>query len=156
MIDSGVGRSCGDSLMKCRRIVPSGATNTSPPSCCRSSPADWSFRPWSVTPMQYKAMQGFFHRLIPPIFSPYYAFQTNCAFSSAAGQIPQTINVPAAAMTLNTTIPFAGSAISRQARRLYVGNIPFGVTEVTKFEIVSLFCMFQQLKRFYFETCSKS
>ena len=33
-------------------------------------------------------------------------------------------------MTLNTTIPFAGSAISRQARRLYVGNIPFGVTEV--------------------------
>jgi len=47
----------------------------------------------------------------------------------AAGQIPQTITVPAAALTLNTTIPFAGSAISRQARRLYVGNIPFGVTE---------------------------
>lgn len=47
----------------------------------------------------------------------------------AAGQIPQTISVPPAAMTLNTTIPFAGSAISRQARRLYIGNIPFGVTE---------------------------
>ena len=47
-----------------------------------------------------------------------------------AGQIPQTITVPPAAMTMNTTIPFAGSAISRQARRLYVGNIPFGVTEV--------------------------
>lgn len=57
-----------------------------------------------IEPMQYKAMQ-------------------------AAGQIPQSITVPAAALTLNTTIPFAGSAISRQARRLYVGNIPFGVTE---------------------------
>ena len=30
----------------------------------------------------------------------------------------------------STNIPFAGSTISRQARRLYVGNIPFGVTEV--------------------------
>lgn len=49
---------------------------------------------------------------------------------AGAGQIPQTITVPPAAMTMNTTIPFAGSAISRQARRLYVGNIPFGVTEV--------------------------
>ena len=49
---------------------------------------------------------------------------------TGAGQIPQTITVPPAAMTMSTTIPFAGSAISRQARRLYVGNIPFGVTEV--------------------------
>lgn len=56
-----------------------------------------------MTPVQYKAMQ-------------------------AAGQIPQTISVPNTALT-NTTVPFAGSAISRQARRLYVGNIPFGVTE---------------------------
>ena len=48
----------------------------------------------------------------------------------AAGQIPQTISVPNTALT-NTTVPFAGSAISRQARRLYVGNIPFGVTEVS-------------------------
>ncbi|XP_069123743.1 splicing factor U2AF 50 kDa subunit-like isoform X3 [Argopecten irradians] len=58
-----------------------------------------------MTPMQYKAMQG-----------------------SSNGQIPQTITVPNVALT-NTTVPFAGSAISRQARRLYVGNIPFGVTE---------------------------
>ena len=50
----------------------------------------------------------------------------------AAGQIPSnpTVSNPAG-MTMNTTIPFAGSAISRQARRLYVGNIPFGVTEVS-------------------------
>ena len=40
----------------------------------------------------------------------------------AAGQIAQTIEVPAAALTLTTNIPFAGSAISRQARRLYVGK----------------------------------
>ncbi|XP_064606448.1 splicing factor U2AF 50 kDa subunit-like [Liolophura sinensis] len=56
-----------------------------------------------VSTMQYKAMQ-------------------------AAGQVPQTVTVPNAALT-HTTVPFAGSAISRQARRLYVGNIPFGVTE---------------------------
>ena len=47
-----------------------------------------------------------------------------------AGQIPQTFTVPNVNLT-NTTVPFAGSAISRQARRLYVGNMPFGVTEVS-------------------------
>lgn len=58
-----------------------------------------------ITPMQYKAMQ-------------------------AAGQIPAiNLNVPSAPMTMHTTIPFAGNAVSRQARRLYIGNIPFGVTE---------------------------
>ena len=56
-----------------------------------------------MTTMEYKAMQS-------------------------AGQIPQTITVPNVNLT-NTTVPFAGSAISRQARRLYVGNMPFGVTE---------------------------
>lgn len=50
-------------------------------------------------------------------------------YAAGAGQIPQAISVPNVALT-NTTVPFAGSAISRQARRLYVGNIPFGVTEV--------------------------
>lgn len=56
-----------------------------------------------MTPMQYKALQ-------------------------AAGQVPQAQPVPSTQIT-NTTVPFAGSAVSRQARRLYVGNIPFGVTE---------------------------
>jgi len=46
-----------------------------------------------------------------------------------AGQIPKAIIVPPAAMVSNTDIPYAGSAISRQARRAYVGNLPFGVTE---------------------------
>jgi hypothetical protein len=51
-----------------------------------------------------------------------------CLFT-AAGQVPQAAPVPTTQIT-NTTVPFAGSAVSRQARRLYVGNIPFGVTEV--------------------------
>ena len=59
-----------------------------------------------ITPMQYKAMQ-------------------------AAGQIPANSALPnPVGITMSTTIPFAGSAVSRQARRLYVGNIPFGITEV--------------------------
>ena len=50
-----------------------------------------------ITPMQYKAMQ-------------------------AAGQIPATL-VPE---TPQAAVPVVGSTITRQARRLYVGNIPFG------------------------------
>lgn len=50
-----------------------------------------------------------------------------------AGQVPPSMTVaPAATVALSTTVPFAGSTISRQARRLYVGNIPFGVTEVSR------------------------
>ncbi|VVC26080.1 U2 snRNP auxilliary factor, large subunit, splicing factor,RNA recognition motif domain [Cinara cedri] len=53
-----------------------------------------------IAPLQYKAMQ-------------------------AAGQIP--INTLPA--TPQIAVPVIGSTITRQARRLYVGNIPFGVTE---------------------------
>ncbi|XP_057645678.1 splicing factor U2AF 65 kDa subunit-like isoform X1 [Chionomys nivalis] len=61
-----------------------------------------------ITPMQYKAMQ-------------------------AAGQIPATALLPT--MTpdglalIPTPVPVVGSQMTRQARRLYVGNIPFGITE---------------------------
>merc|ERR1712038_2236495 len=60
-----------------------------------------------ITPMQYKAMQ-------------------------AAGQIPADAAIPPPAQAPNvtqTTVPYTGSTISRQARRLYIGNLPFGVTE---------------------------
>lgn len=58
--------------------------------------------------------------LVKPILDLYiYDYQA----MQAAGQIAQTIEVPAAALTLTTNIPFAGSAISRQARRLYVGKL---------------------------------
>ncbi|XP_046574051.1 LOW QUALITY PROTEIN: splicing factor U2AF 50 kDa subunit-like [Haliotis rubra] len=60
-----------------------------------------------ITPMQYKAMQA-----AAPVMPP--------------APIPVA---PGGTTLTNTTVPFAGSAISRQARRLYVGNIPFGVTE---------------------------
>jgi len=53
-----------------------------------------------ITPMQFKSMQ-------------------------AAGQIPATL-VPE---TPQAAVPVVGSTITRQARRLYVGNIPFGVSE---------------------------
>ncbi|XP_053530197.1 splicing factor U2AF 65 kDa subunit isoform X2 [Ictalurus punctatus] len=61
-----------------------------------------------ITPLQYKAMQ-------------------------AAGQIP-TIALLATSSTAGMAVtpaqvPAAGSQMTRQARRLYVGNIPFGVTE---------------------------
>uniref|UniRef100_A0A8C5M0U6 Splicing factor U2AF subunit n=1 Tax=Leptobrachium leishanense TaxID=445787 RepID=A0A8C5M0U6_9ANUR len=61
-----------------------------------------------ITPIQYKAMQ-------------------------AAGQIPATALLPT--MTPDglavtpTPVPVVGSQMTRQARRLYVGNIPFGITE---------------------------
>lgn len=55
-------------------------------------------------------------------------------FTSAAGQIP-TIALLATSTTTGvaaapTQVPIVGSQMTRQARRLYVGNIPFGVTEV--------------------------
>lgn len=52
----------------------------------------------------------------------------------AAGQIPATALLPT--MTPDglavtpTPVPVVGSQMTRQARRLYVGNIPFGITEV--------------------------
>lgn len=43
----------------------------------------------------------------------------------AAGQIPANI----VADTPQAAVPVVGSTITRQSRRLYIGNIPFGVTE---------------------------
>lgn len=53
-----------------------------------------------ITPTQYKALQ-------------------------ASGQIPASV-IPD---TPQAAVPVVGSTITRQARRLYVGNIPFGITE---------------------------
>lgn len=51
---------------------------------------------------------------------------TQLCFYLAAGQIPANVT----ADTPQAAVPVVGSTITRQARRLYVGNIPFGVTEV--------------------------
>ena len=55
---------------------------------------------------------------------------------TAAGQVP-TVGVPPPALGQSTEAlpvppppPPAASQMTRQARRLYIGNIPFGVTEV--------------------------
>lgn len=95
-----------------------------------------------ITPMQYKAMQGATPAgtlplpdqfgVVPPAAAPLVSepFQDSMEDMSSNPSLPNpALAMPPTAMTLNTTIPFAGSAISRQARRLYVGNIPFGVTE---------------------------
>ncbi|XP_014664494.1 PREDICTED: splicing factor U2AF 50 kDa subunit-like isoform X2 [Priapulus caudatus] len=58
-----------------------------------------------ITPLQYKAMH-------------------------AAGQIPaQVVAAAQVVQQENSPLPIVGSTITRQARRLYVGNIPFGCTE---------------------------
>ncbi|VDQ12405.1 unnamed protein product [Trichobilharzia regenti] len=44
------------------------------------------------------------------------------------------VHAPNAPLTLTTNVPFAGSAVCRQARRLYVGNIPFTATEENMME----------------------
>lgn len=51
----------------------------------------------------------------------------------AAGQIPQepVAQVPVAMASADITQVPGMSSLSRQARRLYVGNIPFGVTDVS-------------------------
>ncbi|XP_042163044.1 splicing factor U2AF 65 kDa subunit-like [Oncorhynchus tshawytscha] len=68
-----------------------------------------------ITPLQYKAMQ-------------------------AAGHIPTIALLASSAMSglavTPTQVPIVGSQMTRQARRLYVGNIPFGVTEESMFRSV--------------------
>ncbi|KAK4467253.1 hypothetical protein MN116_009044 [Schistosoma mekongi] len=72
-----------------------------------------------VTPAQYKALQT--SGQVP--VNVY-----------AAGQVPMPVHAPNAPLTLTTNVPFAGSAVCRQARRLYVGNIPFTATEENMME----------------------
>lgn len=58
----------------------------------------------------------------------------NLSLTTAAGQIPATALLPTMTpeglAVTPTPVPVVGSQMTRQARRLYVGNIPFGITEV--------------------------
>lgn len=74
---------------------------------------------------------------ILPMAIPHLSSCSPCLpffLSTAAGQIPATALLPT--MTPDglavtpTPVPVVGSQMTRQARRLYVGNIPFGITEV--------------------------
>lgn len=89
-----------------------------------------------ITPMQYKAMQG--TERVSGCVDGAPGRWTTCVslWPSAAGQIP-TIALLATTATTGlaaapTQVPVVGSQMTRQARRLYVGNIPFGLTEVRR------------------------
>ncbi|CAB1351175.1 unnamed protein product [Coregonus sp. 'balchen'] len=68
-----------------------------------------------ITPLQYKAMQGQF-------VSTHYN-------SIPATALLPTMITPEGLASTPTSVPVVGSQMTRQARRLYVGNIPFGITE---------------------------
>lgn len=87
-----------------------------------------------ISPLQFKAMQGLLIIVIVIIMC-----WNQCKYSHvrvAAGQVP-TVGIPPPALG-EATAPLpvppppqpAASQMTRQARRLYVGNIPFGITEV--------------------------
>lgn len=106
--------------------------------------------------MQYKAMQGdnMKHEVVVTdcrrcgvtigVSNKSFSFLAPHCHSSAAGQIPATALLPT--MTPDglavtpTPVPVVGSQMTRQARRLYVGNIPFGITEVRMCETSFLNC----------------
>lgn len=50
---------------------------------------------------------------------------------TGSGQIPPSIYTTQGPVV--GTVPVVGSTVTRQARRLYVGNIPFGCSEVMHF-----------------------
>lgn len=54
----------------------------------------------------------------------------------ASGQIPtEPLNAPAVGpASADASVNFAGSSLSRQARRLYVGGVPFGTTDESMME----------------------
>lgn len=56
-----------------------------------------------------------------PLIAPPSAGQV-LSSSSVVPSMPEVTTMP-------QPVPVVGSTITRQARRLYVGNIPFGVTE---------------------------
>ncbi|KAI5105962.1 U2 small nuclear RNA auxiliary factor 2b, partial [Silurus meridionalis] len=112
--------------------------NTTCPPCSRSPHREkrkakvkkyWDIPPSGfehITPMQYKAMQ-------------------------AAGQIPATALLPTmiteGLAVTPTPVPVVGSQMTRQARRLYVGNIPFGITEASILHFESMMDFFNAQMR---------
>ena len=58
-----------------------------------------------ITPMQFKSMQGKIVNKAP-------------------------VHVPIPSLSAQSATPVVGSNVVMQSRRLYVGNIPFGVSEV--------------------------
>ncbi|CAM9744026.1 unnamed protein product [Lampetra planeri] len=92
---------------------PLAGSRSRSPKKCRKKKA---YKYWDVpapgfehiTPLQYKAMQAAGQIPATPLLLP-----------SVAGEVP----------TAPTQALVVGSQMTRQARRLYIGNIPFGATE---------------------------
>ncbi|XP_064456615.1 splicing factor U2AF 50 kDa subunit-like isoform X1 [Ornithodoros turicata] len=72
-----------------------------------------------ITPLQYKAMQA--AGQVPATMLTHSTMTTAVAAAAPAGAAVAAAPAPA--------VPMVGSTITRQARRLYVGNIPFGCSE---------------------------
>ncbi|XP_062848608.1 LOW QUALITY PROTEIN: U2 small nuclear RNA auxiliary factor 2a [Trichomycterus rosablanca] len=75
---------------------------------------------------------------IPPVGFEHFTTMQYKAMQ-AAGQIPATALLPtmtSEGLTMTPTpVPVVGSQMTRQARRLYVGNIPFGITEESMMDL---------------------
>ncbi|XP_076063721.1 U2 small nuclear riboprotein auxiliary factor 50 isoform X2 [Oratosquilla oratoria] len=82
-----------------------------------------------ITPLQYKAMQaaGQIPSHVMPIASQVPAAAAAATTQITSALVPEVSQVPPVPQAV--PVPVVGSTITRQARRLYVGNIPFGVTE---------------------------
>lgn len=101
-----------------------------------SLPVKWLISHCNV-PLFYlfpvKFIQNELSRTVP-VTKVVWSFSYSLLFPSAAGQIPTIALLASSAMSglavTPTQVPIVGSQMTRQARRLYVGNIPFGVTEV--------------------------
>lgn len=79
----------------------------------------------------YSLESVFFHVLTPSILVNNLNYPLIIFSFKVAGQIAATVPLPPDAVVPAASVPVVGSTITRQARRLYVGNIPFGVTEVS-------------------------
>lgn len=93
-----------------------------------------------ITPLQYKAMQA--SGQIPATMLAATGALATAAVASVGGGLGggmgavgggslagSTPLAPAAIAPVAPAVPIVGSTITRQARRLYVGNIPFGCSE---------------------------
>ena len=76
--------------------------------------------------MQYKALQGLYSRV--SLFTLTYTYLASGQVP-AIGPPPAALGASIAPLSVNSAVVAPQSQVMRQARRLYVGNIPFGVSE---------------------------
>jgi len=82
-----------------------------------------------VSPYQYKQMQAAGQIPATQLFGPTLAADMSKEVSYDRHGNPRETHRTSAVVAPPPPVPVVGSTITRQARRLYVGNIPFGCTE---------------------------